>query len=492
MKQALNLKVSQQLSLTPQLKQSLRILQISSIELEQEIQKEIDNNPLLEKIEAEANQRSQQEQSTSIINEHIPQSISETNDPSDEVDQRDYLLPEQKLDANWQQTIEPQRLSTTSHNVDSNSYEFPQGTHKQETLIEFLSWQIQMTNLSIRDKSIANAIILSLDSDGYLESDLIEICKLFPPNLIIETDEVNAVLSMIKTLEPIGVGTKNLQERLLLMLNNLDINLGGLKNAKIIVSKHLDLLASHNYAKIRSTLAISESELAICTQLITTLNPRIANKFTSENHMHILPDVMVNKVKGRWLANVNPDNQHKLMINQTYANLLTTDINEDESEFIQQNLIQAKQFIKSLMSRYDTLLLVACSIVEHQQAFFERGDGYMQAMVLKDIAEQLGMLESTISRATAGKFLTCPNGIFELKYFFSSSINSSDGIATSSTVIRSSIKKMIHKELKSKPLSDSKIAKELETQGYIVARRTVAKYRENMRIASSNQRKTLQ
>jgi len=280
-----------------------------------------------------------------------------------------------------------------------------------------------------------------------------------------------------------------------ILLEQLPDEAQGLEAAKQIVIQHLDLLGSRNIAKLKKELAISDTQVAQSLALITGLNPRIANQFQSNNENYIIPDLIINKhhdnKNNAWIATLNPDNQSKLRINETYSQLLKSNIDQQGSEFIQHNLIEAKTFIKSLMSRYDTLILVGQAIVERQQAFFEHGPEHMQPMILQDIANELEMHESTISRATAGKYLLSPRGVFELKYFFSSAVSNTDGATSSSTAIRSLIKKMVDSESKKKPLSDSKIAKELEQQGHIVARRTVAKYRESMQIAPSSQRKSL-
>lgn len=492
MKQSLNLKIAQQLSLTPQLKQSLKLLHLSSLDLEQEIQQTLDNNPLLEQLESESSIPTELAGTQATTND-IPQPIAEAVDPSLEIARSDHLEPEQKLDANWQETFASRQTEIRNQTSDAtaSSAEFTQFTSQPETLHEHLSWQIQMTALTKRDKSIADALLHCLDEEGYLGAPLSEVAEYFPANLEIEEDEIHAVLSLIKTLDPVGVGAANLQERLALLIAQLDPNTIGFDIATATIDQHLDLLATRNYTKLRKELGISETELATGLDLITQLNPRIANTFKSDNLDQVVPDVIVKRQADSWVAEINPDNQFKLRINETYSELLKADIDNESSEYIQENLNQAKMFIKSLMSRYDTLLLVAQTIVAEQQAFFEHGEEQMQPMILQDIAERLDMHESTISRATAGKYLLSPRGVYELKYFFSSALTSSDGTATSSTAIRSLIRKMVESELKTKPLSDSKIAKQLAGQGHIVARRTVAKYRESMQIAPSSQRKSL-
>lgn len=493
MKQSLNLKLSQQLTLTPQLKQSLRLLQLPSLDLENEIQQALDSNPLLEKVEQESLSPDQIQTISRAEDNGIPQPISEAADPSYELERTDNLSPEQDLSANWQEAFESKRMVNNpslgqAHNSDT---EFTQFVVRQESLFEHLSWQVQMTNLSDLDQTIANTLLRCLDHDGYLNIDVADVCALFDPQLEVEEDEICAVLSLIKTLEPIGAGARNLEERLLLLLQQQPSSTPGRALALNIVEKHLALVGAHNLARLKKELDVSDDTLREGLALITGLNPRIGSPFQSDNENYVIPDIHVQKVNDSWVAQINPDNQTRLRVNKTYSDLLKADLDKDGSDFIQQNLHEAKIFIKSLMSRYDTLLLVAEAIIKRQQGFFEHGEQAMQPMVLQDIAEQLDMHESTISRATAGKYLLSPRGVVELKYFFSSALSTTDGTVSSSTAIRSLIKKMVAAESKAKPLSDNKIAKELEQQGHIVARRTVAKYRESMQIAPSSQRKSL-
>ena len=491
MKQTLNLKLSQQLTLTPQLKQSLRLLQLPALDLEHDIQQALDSNPLLERIEDD-----------SVItsdDKKTPNEVSSNSD-SNEIEQADHIDAEQDLSLSWQESLDSQRNSfdnSSSANNTTDGTEFTQFVTKEETLFEHLYWQIQMTTLSDKDKLIARALLRSLDDEAYLTVELDEVCDMLDPELDTDVDEVAVILNFIKTLEPIGVGARDLSERLMMQLNNLNeqSDSNSLHYAKLIVSDHLNLLATRNTNKLKKELGVNDQTLSTSLSLITTLNPRITNEFSNDNQDHVVPDLIISKQENtdenKWMANLNPETQSKLRVNETYSNLLKSNIDKQGSDYIQQNLLEAKTFIKSLMSRYDTLLLVGQAIVERQQPFFEHGAEHMQPMVLQDIANELEMHESTISRATSGKYLLSPRGIVELKYFFSSAISNTDGATSSSTAIRSLIKKMVASESKKKPLSDNKIAQELELQGHIVARRTVAKYRESMQIAPSSQRKSL-
>lgn len=512
MKQTLNLKFSQRLTLTPQLKQSLRLLQLSSLDLEDEIQNCLDSNPLLERgdvdDQADAGEQLEQGQendlnSLSDKNQNLldadnPSALSaqdrsqvDTNDQQFQDADAENLAPEQDLSDSWDQSFMPSQNSIASTGNNDANVEFTQFISKQETLFEHLNWQIQMTTLTDKDKSIARSILRSLDEDGYLTVDLDEIKAMFDADLDVEIDEIQAVLSLIKTLDPVGVGARDLQERLSIFLQRMPAQTPGLDVAKSIVNQHLGLVATHNIAKLKKALNVDDALLSASLSLIMDLNPRIAMEFKSDELDYIVPDVIVRELNGRWTAFINPDNQSKLRINQMYANMLKSKLDDAETEFIQANLQQAKMFIKGLMSRYDTLLLVSQAIIERQQDFFNQGEHAMQPMVLQDIANELDMHESTISRATSGKYLLSRRGVYELKYFFSSALNSTDGSTSSSTAIRSLIKKMVDHESKAKPLSDNKIAEMLEQQGHIVARRTVAKYRESMQIAPSSQRKSL-
>ncbi len=499
MKQSLSLSTSQQLTLTPQLKQSLKLLQLSALDLEQEIQLQLDTNPLLERDESNSednfSELNDTDQTIASTTNDAPQPINEASDPSYEMDRTDYLDAEQDLSGNWEQAFESNRLNSNqlagSNSSSNTNSEISQYVSKQESLFEHLHWQLQMSFLSDKDKNIAEAILYCIDEDGYLVSKKEDIESLFSDDPDIETEEINAVLSFIKTLDPIGVGCRNLSERLLLLLTQLPADTPNLEHAKVIVEQHIDLLANRDIAKLKKATHLDDQALSSTLTLITELKPRIANQFKTEYSDYVAADVVVKKINDEWVVNLNSTHQSKLRINPIYANMLRSSIDEQETEYIQQNLQQAKMFIKGLMSRYDTLLLVSQAIVERQQSFFEYGDEQMKPMVLQDIAQELGLHESTISRATSGKYLLSPRGLFELKYFFSSAISSTSGVNSSSVAIRSLIKKMVESESKQKPLSDNKIAQQLEQQGHIVARRTVAKYRESMQIAPSSQRKSL-
>lgn len=477
MKQSLNLKATQNLSLTPQLQQSIRILQLSAIELNSEIQEILETNPLLE--ESETSGKLAQEENT-------PESGANTDDPGTDQNSEE-----------WQQAFET-RITANKPSSESG-FDFDATTASAETLRENLIWQIQMTALSDKDKVIANSIIYSLNSQGYLNSEVEDVLMLLPPEMEIELDEVEAVLKLIQTLDPIGIGARDLRERLLIIIDhnieqatsqNETLNTS-IELAREIVSKYLDILGSRNIPKLKKLLGASQTDLEEAVHYITSVNPRISSPYDDDKNDYVVPDVVVKKINNRWRVELNSQVQKKLKINNVYASMPKDSLNGEANKYISDNLQEAKWFIKSLHNRYDTLKRVATAIVEKQSGFLEHGEQALKPMVLQTIATELELHESTISRATSHKYMLTPLGVYELKYFFSSSLASEDGSSVSSTAIRSLIKKLIDEELKNKPISDNKISQHLDEQGYKVARRTVAKYREGMNIPSSSQRKSL-
>lgn len=467
MKQSLNLKATQNLSLTPQLQQSIRILQLSAIELNSEIQEILESNPLLE--ESDNNGKLAQE-------EHNQNTNNEAQQNSEE----------------WQQTFETR--TTISKVASDSGFDFDATTASKETLRDNLVWQIQMTSLSEKDKVIANSIIYSLDSEGYLTTTMEDLLVLMPPEMEIELDEIQAVLKLIQTLEPLGIAAKDLRERLLIIIRNDDDDdkEGHVQLAQTIIQKHLDTLGSRNLQKLKKLTGAAPTELEKAIHYIQDINPYISNSYEGDkNNNYVVPDVIVKMVNNRWQVELNSQLQKKLKINEVYTSMPKESLNAEASKYISENLQEAKWFIKSLHSRYDTLKRVATAIVEKQAAFLDHGEQALKPMMLQNIATELELHESTISRATSQKYMLTPLGVYELKYFFSSSLATEDGSSVSSTAIRSIIKKLIEEESKTKPISDNKIAGSLAGQGFKVARRTVAKYREGMNIPSSSQRKSL-
>ncbi|MDU6451689.1 MAG: RNA polymerase factor sigma-54 [Enterobacter hormaechei] len=435
MKQGLQLRLSQQLAMTPQLQQAIRLLQLSTLELQQELQQALDSNPLLEQTDLHDEVDAQQTQDT------------ETLDSVDALEQKE-MPDELPLDASWDEIYTAGTPSGTRADYQDDELPVYQGETTQ-SLQDYLMWQVELTPFSDTDRAIATSIVDAVDDTGYLTVTLDEILESIGDDEI-ELEEIEAVLKRVQRFDPIGVAAKDLRDCLLIQLSQFAKETPWIDEARLIISDHLDLLANHDFR-----------------------------------------DVLVRKHNGRWVVELNADSIPRLQINQQYASMCTSARNDADNQYIRSNLQEARWLIKSLESRNDTLLRVSRCIVEQQQAFFEQGEEFMKPMVLADIAQAVEMHESTISRVTTQKYLHSPRGIFELKYFFSSHVNTEGGGEASSTAIRALVKKLIAAENPAKPLSDSKLTTMLSDQGIMVARRTVAKYRESLSIPPSNQRKQL-
>ncbi|EEU9833564.1 RNA polymerase sigma-54 factor [Escherichia coli] len=470
MKQGLQLRLSQQLAMTPQLQQAIRLLQLSTLELQQELQQALESNPLLEQIDTRETQD------------------SETLDTADALEQKE--MPEElPLDASWDTIYTAGTPSGTSGDYIDDELPVYQGETTQ-TLQDYLMWQVELTPFSDTDRAIATSIVDAVDDTGYLTVPLEDILESMGDEEI-DIDEVEAVLKRIQRFDPVGVAAKDLRDCLLIQLSQFDKTTPWLEEARLIISDHLDLLANHDFRTLMRVTRLKEDVLKEAVNLIQSLDPRPGQSIQTGEPEYVIPDVLVRKHNGHWTVELNSDSIPRLQINQHYASMCNNARNDGDSQFIRSNLQDAKWLIKSLESRNDTLLRVSRCIVEQQQAFFEQGEEYMKPMVLADIAQAVEMHESTISRVTTQKYLHSPRGIFELKYFFSSHVNTEGGGEASSTAIRALVKKLIAAENPAKPLSDSKLTSLLSEQGIMVARRTVAKYRESLSIPPSNQRKQL-
>jgi RNA polymerase sigma-54 factor len=477
MKQSLNLRLGQQLSLTPQLQQSLKLLQMSTLDLQQEIQQALESNMMLE-IEEDSNEPLF-DSGFDKRNENIDTQTSEGSqtDVPDE-------LP---IDSSWEDIYE-NSLVAAGNTSDMLDFE-PQNT-KSSTLLDHLLWQLELTHVSERDRAIAVTIIDSINEDGYLVSSLEDIFQSLQNQLDdLDFDEVIAVLHRIQSFEPVGIGARNLSECLTLQLKQLPDTTPYKTEALAIVADYLDILATHGQEKIMRELQLTEQHTRLVIALIKTLDPRPGAKIQESDYEYVIPDVYVVKQSGQWQVSLNRDIAPKLRVNPFYSALIKRADNSTDNTCMKNHLQEAKWFIKSLHNRNDTLLRVARCIVEKQSGFLEHGSVAMRPMILKDIAEELELHESTISRVTTQKYMHTPNGIVEFKYFFSSHVSTESGGECSSTAIRAFIKELISTENLAKPLSDDKIATLLKEKGINVARRTVAKYREAMSISPSNQRK---
>ncbi len=453
MKQGLQLRLSQQLAMTPQLQQAIRLLQLSTLELQQELQQALESNPLLEQIDTHEEIDTRETQD------------SETLDTADALEQKE--MPEElPLDASWDTIYTAGTPSGTSGDYIDDELPVYQGETTQ-TLQDYLMWQVELTPFSDTDRAIATSIVDAVDDTGYLTVPLEDILESMGDEEI-DIDEVEAVLKRIQRFDPVGVAAKDLRDCLLIQLSQFDKTTPWLEEARLIISDHLDLLANHDFRTLMRVTRLKEDVLKEAVNLIQSLDPRPGQSIQTGEPEYVIPDVLVRKHNGHWTVELNSDSIPRLQINQHYASMCNNARNDGDSQFIRSNLQDAKWLIKSLESRNDTLLRVSRCIVEQQQAFFEQGEEYMKPMVLADIAQAVEMHESTISRVTTQKYLHSPRGIFELKYFFSSHVNTEGGGEASSTAIRALVKKLIAAENPAKPLSDSKLTSLLSEQGIMV------------------------
>ena len=488
MKQSLQLRLGQQITMTPQLQQAIRLLQLSTLELQVEIQQVLESNIMLEVAEDE-DEESEFSQEDNGDNEE-PSNPESLDNEVDEFEILTDIPQELGIDSNWEDIYDSNFISHEFNAEDNRDFLVEQGS-TTETLQDHLQWQLELTPFSNLDRAIATAIVEAIDGDGYLKASLEDIAKSIGGNHRVNVREVEIVLHRIQQFDPLGIGARDLSECLSLQLKTYDPSTPWLKEAKSLVRKHLELLGSHDYVQLTKRMRLTRDELREVVEFVQSLNPRPGERLEPEKTNYVVPDVFVKKVNNQWKIDLNPEISPKLRVNSYYSSLISQLNNRDDNSTLKTHLQEARWFIKSLKSRHETLLKVATCIVKRQAAFFDYGEEAMKPLVLHDIAGELDMHESTISRVTTQKYLHTPRGIFELKYFFSSHVSTSTGGEYSSTAIRAIIKKLIAAENVAKPLSDSKIATILLERGINVARRTVAKYREAMVIPPSNERKRL-
>ncbi|MGH8121082.1 MAG: RNA polymerase factor sigma-54 [Gammaproteobacteria bacterium] len=483
MKTSLQLRTSQHLTMTPQLQQAIRLLQLSTLELQLEIQQALDSNMMLEL--DEGTEQEQPEQYTDI--DKSPEEEEEAVAAPPEIP--DYIPEELPVDSVWEDIYDGNIIGAQDSSNDIPAFENQRS--EDGNLRNHLLWQLNLTQLGENDRLIALAIIDALDDDGYLATGTADIQESLKNDLEIEADEVEAVLHLVQAMDPPGVAARDLRECLLLQFAQCDPATPWLDQARDLVANHLQLLAAHDFNQLQRRLKVSQDDLQQIVALIQNMNPRPGAQIQETRTEYIVPDVCVRKERGVWKVELNTDAFPRLKINNGYASMIRRADNSADNVSLRNHLQEARWFIKSLQSRNETLLRVATCIVERQRAFLEYGDEAMKPLILHDIAETLGLHESTISRVTTRKYMHTPRGIFELKYFFSSHVATDQGHTCSSTAIRAFIKKFIGEESHRKPLSDNKIAGMLSRQGILVARRTIAKYREAMAIPPSNERKRL-
>lgn len=474
--------------MTPQLQQAIRLLQLSTLELQMEVQTVLDSNLMLEREEEAAPEPAEQASNADTREKEAAE--PGTPEASGSTDTLPDDLP---VDTNWEDTFD---MGTTTYSAPAGNdnrdfLEIQSGSG--ESLYEHLRWQLDLTSFSDVDQAIAEIIIDSIDDNGYLQISVEEIRENLdlPDDIEVGEDEICAVLKRIQHFDPVGVGARDPAECLQIQLAQLDPSTPWLAQARQLIHEHVNLLGNRDYNQIMRRMKLSEAELQEVLGLVQTLNPRPGSQITSSTPQYVVPDVFVTKRKGKWVVNLNNDAAPRLRINSQYANLVKRADNSKDNNYLRNHLQEARWFLKSLQSRHETLLKVATCIVERQRNFFEYGDEAMKPLVLRDIAETVEMHESTISRVTTQKYMHTPRGIFEFKYFFSSHVGTDDGGECSATAIRAIIKKLVAAENAAKPMSDSKIASLLADQGVKVARRTIAKYREAMAIPPSNERKRL-
>lgn len=459
MKTTMQLNLSQSLTLTPQLQQAIRLLQLSTLDLSQEIQQLAESNPMLD-----------------VEDVSLPSSSDEK-------------VLSREIEASWQtyggRSSRP--ISEETPNYE-HFYSAPVSLH------DHLTWQMELTPFSEMDKAIATIIIDAIEDGGFLTCSLEDIqsaLHVTDQDDLPDLDEIEAVLHRIQRFDPIGCGARDLVECLILQLEQLPPETLWTSQAKRVITDFIDLLAHRNYRDLMRKTKLSEDDLASVLKVIHGLNPKPGALIENNKAEYVTPDVIVSKQDEHWIVELNPEAMPRCRINANYAALARQADRKQDSTYLKNHLQEARWFIKSLQSRNDTLLRVAKRIVEYQQEFLEQGEEAMKPLVLHHIADDLGLHESTISRVTTQKFMHTPRGVFELKYFFSSHVGTSAGGECSSTAIRALVKKLIAAENPRKPLSDNKIAQLIKEQGIDVARRTIAKYRESMSIPASHERKSL-
>jgi RNA polymerase sigma-54 factor len=482
MKHSLQLRLSQHLTLTPQLQQSIRLLQLSTLELNQEIEKFLQDNPLLEREDGLREESVAPPQPGSVDFTPATPTTTASDNEADGTANDTHGSPDT---GGFEEDY-----SHGGTRDDNDEAEYPQVAAVEQSLREHLISQLSLTQIPDHDQRLVTLLIDSLDDDGYLHQDLGELITLLPAELDIEIEDLQVALRHLQNLDPAGVGARNLGECLKLQLETLPATTPFRAHALEIVNHHLDVLAARDFLKLKKLLHCEDAVLRGVKNLITSLNPRPGASFSSGDTRYIVPDVIVKKLKGVWLAALNPDAMPKLRINRLYADILQRNRDAGHQQLAGQ-LQEARWLIKNVQQRFDTILRVSQAIVDRQRHFFEHGEVAMRPLVLREIADTLDLHESTVSRVTTQKFMFTPRGIYELKYFFGSHVTTDTGGSASSTAIRALIKQLVSAENGKKPLSDSQISEILGQQGIVVARRTVAKYRESMQILPVNLRKSL-
>jgi RNA polymerase sigma-54 factor len=479
MKHTLQLKLSQHLTLTPQLQQSIRLLQLSTLELNAEVERLLQENPLLEKADDDDGSAPPPEFAPTMV------TVSNTESPNEGADQppaHDFdVMANAGGDNDWGRA--------SGSGDDDDEYFSPQQVATC-SLRDHLNEQLALLNLPLRDRQLASALVDALDDDGYLTTSLEELLELFPDELGLDADDLSIGLKHLQNLEPAGVGARDAAECLALQLKAMPASTPFRAEALKLVEHHLPLLAARDFGKLKRLLHTDDDGIRGVRTLITSLNPRPGSGFAQTEANYVIPDVVVKKVRGRWVAALNEAAMPKLRLNRIYADILTRN-REASNQQLSAQLQEAKWLIRNVQQRFETILRVSQAIVDRQRHFFDHGEVAMRPMVLREIAEILNLHESTISRVTTQKYMLTSRGTYELKYFFGSHVATDTGGAASATAIRALIKQLISAEDTKAPLTDSRIADLLGDQGIVVARRTIAKYREALQIPPVNLRKAI-
>lgn len=460
--------------MTPQLQQAVRLLQLSTLELNTEIQQALDSNLMLEADETSENGLEGENEQP-----EYPDSTAQSKD----------VIPEElPVDAEWSSIYEPATYRNAA--PADEEYDMMASTAAITTLRDHLRWQTCLASFDTRQQAVAEAIIDGINDKGYFTGDLEDLAAGFEEKGV-TTELAQEVLESIQTFDPAGVGARDLQECLLIQLRQMPATTPLKSRVLRIVSDHFEALSNRNLALLKMRSGLDNDELKQAIELVRQCSPYPGENFSSDDSQYVTPDVIVRKQNDRWLVEANPETLPKLRINSYYSSLIKRGDQSHDNQMMRDHLQEARWLLKSLHSRQETLLRVAHRIIEHQKAFLEHGPEAMKPLVMREIAEELDLHESTISRAATNKYMLTPQGVFEFKYFFSSHVGSTDGDNHSSTAIRARIRKMIQDEQSGKPLSDNKITTLLKQEGISVARRTVAKYRESMSIPSSSERKRM-
>jgi RNA polymerase sigma-54 factor len=472
MKPSLQLRIGQQLTMTPQLQQAIRLLQLSTLELQVQIREALESNVMLEA----------EDEQEDLSLEDLGQSAGEGSPEGDEAATAE---PTVEIGEDWPEPTAAEAEAPWSGGDDDRMLDL--ADESGQTLTDHLLWQLELAHLGPGQLMIGRAIVDALNADGYLTDSLEEIAATLRPELEVQPADIEAMLQVVQQLDPVGIGARSLSECILLQLGQLDPDTTGLALAREIATGHLDRVAGQDYAALRRQLHCSAEELDEAIALVRGCHPRPGSALQQTRTEYVVPDVYVRRTPTGWVVELNPACVPRIRLNRTYAGMVTR---AEDHAVLRAQVQEARWLLRSLEIRNDTLLKVARSIVQRQSAFLEHGEEAMEPMVLKDVAEAISMHESTISRVTTGKFMHTPRGLFEFRFFFSSSVPG-DGGEVSSTAIRAKIRKLVAGEDPAEPLSDSRIAELLGQDGVQVARRTVAKYREAMGIASSADRRRL-